>query len=281
MIINADSMQVYADLRVLTARPSAAEEARVPHRLFGIYPAGQIRSAGLWLDGAVEAIKEARAAGLLPIVCGGTGFYLRALMQGLAPIPDIPDEVRQAVRARHAEIGGEAFHAEVAELDPETARRLPPSDSQRLMRAMEVFKGTGKTLGQWYEIPAEAAPIDARFVTVLLMPPRPELYRAIDERFEAMVEQGAGEEVKALLANGFQADLPAMKAVGVRELGAYQAGEITLEEAILQSQRASRNYAKRQFTWLRHQLEPDLSYDSFGKDVETGPILDLIRETQA
>jgi tRNA dimethylallyltransferase len=256
-VINADSMQVYRDLRILTNRPGPDEEAKVPHRLFGCLDAADPCSAARWRDLAEEALAEARGAGRLPILVGGTGLYFRALLDGLAEIPPIPDEIRQAARALHAELGGAAFREELAALDPETAARLPPGDTQRLIRAYEVAAATGRTLGEWQQ---EAAPFgpreERRIATLLLLPPRDVLYRTCDARLEEMLRQGVLEEVGALMARHLDPALPALKAVGFREFARHLEGELSLEAALAAAQQATRNYAKRQMTWFRHQL-PD------------------------
>ena len=251
-IINADSMQVYRELRVLTARPTAADEARVPHRLFGTVRARESYSVGRWLKEATGAIEAARHAATLPVVTGGSGLYLKALMEGLAAVPDIPDAVRAEARALHADLGGAAFRARLAREDPVLAETIPQGDRQRLIRAFEVVRATGRSLADWRG-DHEARPA-ARFCTLVLAPPREVLYAAIDERFTAMMENGALAEVEALLSAGLDPALPAMKAVGVAPLGRHLAGEISLEEASEAARRASRNYAKRQMTWLRHQM---------------------------
>jgi tRNA dimethylallyltransferase len=253
-VINGDSMQVYRELRVLTARPSEADLARVPHRLFGIVPAAEPFSVGRWLELAHGAIQGARAEGRLPIVVGGTGMYLKALTEGLAEIPDIPAEVRTRARARFDEIGGTAFHAELATLDPEAAARLARSDRQRLIRAYEVAAATGRTLGEWQRAAPAAARPGAGFEVIALMPDRETLYAACDARFERMIAGGALDEVRALDALGLDAALPAMKALGVPELLRHVRGEIAFAAAREAAQRATRNYAKRQLTWLRHQF---------------------------
>jgi tRNA dimethylallyltransferase len=253
-VINADSMQMYRELAILTARPPAADRARVPHRLYGVLAPSDPCSAGRWLEMACREIEAARADERLPVVVGGTGLYLKALMGGLAPIPPIPDDVRRGARDRHARLGGDAFHAEVARVDPETARRLPPADSQRLIRAFEVFQATGVPLATWQRRETGSAAIAARFATLVLAPPRVELYRAIDRRFDAMVAAGAVDEVAALDRLGLDPDLPAMKAVGVPELRRHLQGEATLEDACAAAKQASRNFAKRQLTWQRHQI---------------------------
>ncbi|MCX7354403.1 MAG: tRNA (adenosine(37)-N6)-dimethylallyltransferase MiaA [Alphaproteobacteria bacterium] len=256
-VINADSMQVYRELRILTARPGAAEMARAPHRLYGVLSAAEPCSAARWRVLALAAIEEARSQGRLPILVGGTGLYLRALFSGLAEIPPIPQEVREAARARQRDLGGEAFRAELARRDPESAARLAAGDTQRLVRAWEVVEATGRTLPEWQR--AGGAGTGAHvYRTILLMPPRDALYAACDARFGAMVTAGALDEVRALLAFGLDPALPALKSLGVRELARHLAGEWTLEQAEEKARQATRNYAKRQTTWFRHQLAPDL-----------------------
>ena len=252
VVVNADSMQVYRDLAILTARPSDAEMARVPHRLYGVLDAAEVCSAARWCEMAESEIVAVQAEGRLPVLVGGTGLYFRALLKGLAPVPEIPASVRAAARALHKEIGGARFHAALAEKDPEAAARLHPSDTQRLIRAYEVVTATGCALAAWQRVETGVAPRPA--ATVMLLPPREVLYAAIDRRFAAMVQAGALEEVRALLARGLAQELPAMKAVGVPELARHLRGEIGLEAAIALGQQASRNYAKRQMTWLRHQM---------------------------
>jgi tRNA dimethylallyltransferase len=252
-IINADSMQVYRDLRVLTARPDDDALAQAPHRLDGILDGAELCSAARWADLAHGEIAAAHAAGRLPIVVGGTGLYLRTLLNGIAAVPEIPDDVREAARARHRAIGGDAFRAELARLDPASAGKLPPGDSQRLVRAYEVVRATGRTLGDWQRAGAEGVPhYDSRLFVIL--PPRDTLYAACDGRLQAMIAAGALDEVRALTARGLSPDLPIMKAVGVPELAGYLAGEADLPAATAAAQQATRRYAKRQYTWFRHQL---------------------------
>ncbi len=253
VVVNADSMQVYRELRVLTARPSAAEEARVPHRLFGILPAAEACSAGGWLGMARDEIAAAHADGRLPIVVGGTGLYLKALTEGLAAVPDIPDEVRAEARAEHARLGGEAFRAALAERDPESVASIPAGDSQRLIRAWEVVVGTGRPLPDWQR-DGPLPPVEARVATIALVPPRDLLYAACDGRFDAMMADGALEEARALDALGLDDSLPAMKAVGVPQLLGHIRGEIPLADAVAAAKQATRNLAKRQLTWIRHQM---------------------------
>ena len=254
VVINGDSMQVYRDLRLLTARPGPDDEAQAPHRLFGVLDAAEACSVGRWLEMAGDEIAAAHAAARLPIVVGGTGLYLKALLEGLAPIPDVDAGIRAAAQDLYQRIGGEAFRDALAELDPEAASRLPPGDRQRLVRAFEVAQATGRSLGDWQRETATVAAVDATFAVVVLTPPREDLYATIDARFQSMVAGGALDEVAALAARGLPAGLPAMKAVGVRDLIDYLNGERTLEDATAAGQRATRNYAKRQATWLRHQM---------------------------
>lgn len=276
-VINADSMQVYRELRVLTARPNAADEARVPHRLFGVLAAGEIFSAGRWLSMARHEIQEARSIKRLPIVVGGTGLYLKALMEGLAPIPDIPADIRFEARAMHAQLGGAAFREELAALDEESAQHLPAGDRQRLVRAYEVARATGRPIGEWQKgtqtIPAVAGP----FIKIVIQPARDDLYAAIESRFDAMMESGALDEVGALLELQLDDDVPVMKAVGVRQLAAVLRGKEDLDGAVSAAKKASRNYAKRQMTWIRHQLTGDFVVNEQYSERFRGKILSNIR----
>jgi tRNA dimethylallyltransferase len=257
-VINADSMQVYRELRVLTARPSPEEEAEVPHRLYGVLSAAEACSAARWRALALEAIAEAHAAGRLPILAGGTGLYLRALERGLSPIPDIPGALRERTRRRFAALGNAAFHAELAGRDPEMAARLKPGDSQRLMRAAEVLAATGRSLADWQRQAGEGGAAEGlAFYTIALLPPRPALRQRIEARFAAMLDAGALEEARALARLDLSRELPAMKAHGVPELMRHLAGEITLEEASRRAILVTSQYAKRQATWLRHQIQKD------------------------
>lgn len=261
VVINADSMQVYRELRVLTARPTAAEEAAVPHRLYGVLSAAERCSAGRWLRLAAPEIEAAFAAGKVPVVVGGTGLYLRALTQGLADVPEIPAAEVARAQTRYEELGGEAFHDTLRALDPDAADRLPASDRQRLIRAYAVVKATGRTLKDWQKGGA-AAVVAARFATVVLSPPVEMLYSALDARFDAMMAAGGMDEARAFAALGLDPSLPAAKAVGVRELSMHLAGDWDLATAIAKAKQATRNFAKRQRTWLRHQIRPDLLIES-------------------
>jgi tRNA dimethylallyltransferase len=257
-IVNADSQQIYRDLPVLTAQPAGAMQ-RAPHRLYGYLDAAERGSVARWRQLALTEIAAAQVAGSLPILVGGTGLYLRALMRGLAPVPDIPSEIRAAAAALYREVGGAKFRDRLAALDPEAAARLPSGDRTRLTRALEVMSATGRPLGEWQSRTAGAAPY--RFATLLMMPPREALYAACDARFAAMMTAGALVEAAALAARQLDPDLPATKAVGVPELLRHLRGEIPLNEAIAVAQRSTRRYAKRQMTWFRHQLAADLTLD--------------------
>jgi tRNA dimethylallyltransferase len=255
-VINADSMQIYRELSVLTARPTAADEARAPHRLYGVMPASERCSAARWQAMALEEIRTAHASGRMPIVVGGTGLYLRALMEGLADIPPVPADIRAAVRALHGDIGSPGLHALLAERDPETAARLKPGDTQRLLRAAEVLEATGRSITAWQSDPGAGPPAGLRFLPLVVDPPREALYAACDRRFDIMVERGAVEEVRALMALDLAPDLPVMKALGVPELSAYLCCETDLVTAAAAARQSTRRYAKRQGTWFRHQLGP-------------------------
>ncbi len=254
VVINADSMQLYRELKVLTAQPDEKALARVPHRLYGILGSHEACSAGRWRAIALKEIEAAVRAGMLPILVGGTGLYIKVLIEGLAPIPEIPEKVRAAARKLHARLGGAAFHEALARRDPETARRLEPGDSQRLVRAWEVLEATGRSLASWQRAQGPGGPPGLEFKTLLFDPPRSELYGACDARFARMIENGALDEVAALDRLKLDPRLPAMKAVGVKELLGFLHGELELEEARERAQRATRNYAKRQVTWFRRQM---------------------------
>ncbi len=252
VVINADAMQVYREMSILTARPDSAAEARAPHRLYGVLSATEACSAGRWRAWAVEEIDTAHASGRLPIVVGGTGLYLKALTAGLAPVPPVPAEIRARVRARLEAVGAASLHAELAQRDPVMAGRLRPSDSQRLARAMEVLEATGRSLADWQ---ADVAPGEGfRVLTLLLAPPRDVLHAACDARFRAMIAAGALDEARAVRALGLAPALPATRALGLRELIRHLEGEIGLEQAIGLAQAATQQYAKRQMTWFRNQL---------------------------
>jgi len=256
-VINADSLQSYRDLRILTARPDPAAERLVPHRLYGFLDAAERGSAAAWRALAMDEIAAATNAGRLPIVVGGTGLYLRALERGLAPVPEIPRPIRQEAVEIHRALGGVAFRQRLARLDPVGAARLFAGDGQRLVRAYEVVRATGIPLATWQRRAPPPSPY--RFITILLMPPRERLYAACDARFAGMIATGGLAEAGALAARGLDPDLPAMKAVGLPELLCHLRGELQLSQAVAAGQRATRRYAKRQITWFRHQSAPDLT----------------------
>ncbi|WP_298244979.1 tRNA (adenosine(37)-N6)-dimethylallyltransferase MiaA [uncultured Bradyrhizobium sp.] len=254
VVINADSMQVYRDLRIITARPTHDEEARAPHRLYGHVDAAVNFSAGAWVADAAKALDEAKAEGRLPIFIGGTGLYFKALTAGLSVVPPIPAEVREDVRARLERDGPEALHAELARRDSRAADRLNLRDRTRIARALEVVEATGRSLLDWHrEGQPPLLPKDS-FRAVFLAPDREELYARIDARFDAMLGAGALREVERLAARQLDPLLPAMKAHGVPALIRHLRGELSLDEAAAIGRADTRHYAKRQFTWFRHQL---------------------------
>lgn len=254
-VINADAMQVYRELRVLSARPDADEEGLAPHYLYGFVSAFELFSVGRWLEAAREALNDVREKSLTPIIVGGTGLYFAALLNGLAPIPDIHASIRVEARQKLTELGNERFHAELAARDPVMGAKLSPGDSQRLVRAWEVIEATGQSLAEWQAL--KGAPIlTGDLVRFVLKPNRDWLIERIARRFRAMVANGALEEVRALHDSGLSADLPAARALGVPQLTAHLAGQLTLDQAIEQAIVQTRQYAKRQMTWFRHQM-PD------------------------
>jgi tRNA dimethylallyltransferase len=258
-IINADAMQVYRDLRVLTARPSPAEEARVPHLLYGHVDAAENYSVGRWCVDASAALPAVERGGRVPILTGGTGLYFKALTRGLAAVPPIPAQIRSAVRARLAREGIAALYAELSERDGATARRLMPGDRARITRALEVVLATGRSLTDWHREGMTPALDPQLAVKVFLDVDRAELYRRIDTRFDAMLVAGALDEVRALASRRLDPALPAMKAHGVPWLIRHINGEIDLAAAVEAAKRDTRRYTKRQATWFRHQL-PDWTW---------------------
>lgn len=254
IVINADSMQVYRDLRTITARPTPDEEVRVPHRLYGHVDAAVNFSAGAWVTDAAQMLGEAQAEGRLPIFIGGTGLYFKALTAGLSVVPPIPAEVREDVRGRLEENGVEALHAELARRDSRAAERLNLRDRTRIARALEVIEATGRSLLDWHHEGQPPLLTKDSFRAVFLAPERDELYARIDARFDAMLGTGALAEVERLAARHLDPLLPAMKAHGVPALIRHLRGELSLEEAAIIGRADTRHYAKRQFTWFRHQL---------------------------
>jgi tRNA dimethylallyltransferase len=258
-IINADSMQVYRDLRIITARPTEAEEARLPHRLYGHVDAAENYSVGRWCVDAQAAIAETGKRGRVPVLAGGTGLYFKALSQGLAAVPPIPADIRAAVRGRLASDGVASLHTELMRLDPDAAQRLRPNDRSRITRALEVVLATGRPLADWHREGMPPAIDASHAIKIFLRVERAELYRRIEVRFDAMLASGALEEVRALAARGLDPSLPAMKAHGVPWLVRHLRGEITLDEAAEGGKRDTRRYTKRQATWFRNQL-PDFQW---------------------
>ncbi|MGI8706294.1 MAG: tRNA (adenosine(37)-N6)-dimethylallyltransferase MiaA [Sphingomicrobium sp.] len=253
VIINADSAQIYRDLPILSAAPSAQDRALAEHRLYGILDGAQPCSAADWAAIAKAQIADAHASGRLPVLVGGTGLYLRTLLEGIAPVPPVDPAIREEVRAAPLE----ANRARLAQADPAAAAKLGPADTARIGRALEVALSTGRTLGDWQKYREGGIREEISLKPLILLPPRSWLYARCDARFEAMVEAGAIEEVKALLARRLDPALPVMRAIGVREIAACLAGEIGREEMMERGRQATRNYAKRQYTWFAHQPPPD------------------------
>lgn len=255
VIINADSKQVFKEIPIITAQPTAQEQAVAPHALYGVISAKEHCSTGRWLSLVKPAIIEAWQQGKIPLLVGGTGMYLKSLVEGIAPIPDIDPKVRDATRQRFHELGNARFYQELASLDSDIAQTLNEGDSQRIIRAYEVVKHTGKSLFYWQQQTTQPVLPDANYQISFLKPDREKVYERCNKRFEAMISQGVIDEVEALDTMELDTALPAMKAHGVPELLAFLHHEMSLEEAIAQSQRNTRHYIKRQFTWFKHQLK--------------------------
>lgn len=253
VVINADASQVYADLAILSARPTDAEMAGVPHRLFGHIDAAEAHNAVRWADEARDVIAEAHAGEKVPILVGGTGLHMRTLLQGIAPVPAIDPDIREAVRA----LPVADAHAALAEADPDAAARLNPADTTRVARALEVVRSTGRTLADWQRAIAGGIADTIALAPLILLPPRDWLRDRCDARLVQMFEAGAIEEAEALLARGLDPDLPAMRAIGVPQIASLLRGDITRADALEQTQAATRQYAKRQYTWFRNQPPPD------------------------
>lgn len=253
VIINADSSQIYSDLRIISARPSESEAALAPHRLFGHVDGATAYNVAAWVQDAKAAITETLAAGRLPIIVGGTGLYIRALVDGIAPLPDIDAAIRAEVRALPV---AEA-HRLLAFEDPAAAARLRPSDTTRVARALEVIRATGRPLADWQAATEGGIGGSVRLIPTILTPPRDWLYARCDARFNAMLDDGGIPEVAALLARELPPSLPVMRAIGVAEIAAMLAGEIDRDEAVARAAQATRRYAKRQYTWFAHQPPED------------------------
>lgn len=266
-IINADSMQIYQGLPLLTAAPSKADQEQIPHHLYGVLSPSQVGSVAWWTQEALKVIEDIVERQKVPIVVGGTGLYLKSLLEGLCYVPSISEEVRQKVRQKAQDLSQEAFYREVLAKDPVLAARIGPTDKQRLMRILEVMEETGQSLGIWQATPppssvAEDNRFQVKAYTIALCPPRPLLYDRINGRFLQMVEAGAVEEVAAFLETHPSSQSPLRKALGVPQLQGFLEGKGSLEEAVLLAQQSSRHYAKRQLTWIRHQLSLDQQIES-------------------
>ncbi len=256
VVINADAMQLYDALTLITARPGAESLARAPHRLFGIAAADDPYSAGRWRRRAAAEIEAVQRTARLPIVVGGTGLYLRALTRGLAAVPPVDPELRGRLRAALAECGSEAMHRMLCERDPAGAAAIRPTDPQRILRALEVLEATGEPLRAWHARQAETPPEGWTVKRILLMPGRDVAYAACEERFDRMIAAGAVEEARAVDAMGLDPTLPAMKAVGLAPLLAHCRGALGFAEAVAAGKRDTRRYARRQMTWFRNRPEP-------------------------
>lgn len=260
VVINADSMQVYRDIPILAAAPSASDCSRVPHRLYGIYDASVRGNVVDWLEQCKAEIAAARAQNKTPIVVGGTGMYIEALTDGVTPIPETPDAIRSRVAALQKEKGLAALYDFVAQNDPETAARLSPNDTTRLRRAAEIWLHTGKPLSYWHAVPLTKNFAPQEFFRIYVKPPRDILDTRARTRFDLMMQQGALEEVRSLVARNLPDSLPAMRALGVQELKTFLNGETTLEEAVELAKLHTRQYAKRQSTWFNNRFSPDLVF---------------------
>ena len=254
MVINADSMQVYRELRILTARPTPQEEARAPHALYGHVPAHEAYSVGRWIEDVRAALAQARTRDLRAVVVGGTGLYFKALLDGLSAIPPIPQDVRAHWRARATALEPEALHAALAERDPEMASRLATADRQRVTRALEVLGATGRSLAEWQREPGVPVLQPEETERLVILPDRSDLYARCDRRFDAMMAAGAEAEVEALWALGLGPDLPVMRALGVGPLGLMIAGGLKRDQALERAKAETRQYAKRQVTWIKRHM---------------------------
>ncbi|HVT55379.1 MAG TPA: tRNA (adenosine(37)-N6)-dimethylallyltransferase MiaA [Xanthobacteraceae bacterium] len=254
-VINADSMQVYRDFRVLTARPAPEEEARAPHLLYGHVDAAENYSVGRWTIDAGKALAEAENSGRLPIFAGGTGLYFKSLLKGLSDMPPVPAEVRARLRNEAREVSAPVLHARLAQNDLRMASALRPTDRQRVLRALEVFEATGRSLADWQQKPGRPLIEREDTLTVFLQVERKMLRERIDARFDGMLENGALDEVRALQARKLDPALPALKAHGAPALSRYLSGEISREQASTSGKTDTRHYAKRQETWFRHQMK--------------------------
>jgi len=253
VIVNADSAQIYRDLKILSAAPTEAEIAKAEHRLYGVRDGALPCSAADWAAMAQHEVAEAHSRGRTPVLVGGTGLYLRTLLNGIAPVPAIDPDVR--ARVRDADVADN--YLKLRTFDPEAAARLKPADTTRVNRALEVILSTGRTIGEWQEEREGGIAASVELRPLILLPPRKWLYTRCDERFARMIDEGAVSEVEALLARKLNPNLPVMRAIGVRELSDYLLGQRSLDEAIAAGRQATRRYAKRQYTWFAHQPPPE------------------------
>ncbi len=278
VIINADSAQVYADLQVLSARPSEDEMEGIEHRLFGAWDGADACSVAAWAARAKAEIADCHASGAVPILVGGTGLYLKVLLEGIAPIPEIDPAVREAVRALPEDAAYKLLQLE----DPLRAAELDPGDRQRIARALEVKRSTGVTLGEWQRAKSGGIGDDVALFPLVLEPDRAWVYGRCDRRFEMMLETGALAEVEALMNRRLDPDLPVMRAIGVPEVAAFLANELTRDEMVAAAQQATRQFAKRQFTWFRRQPPPDWPRLNFGGETDnidlSGQFASLLRD---
>ncbi len=277
VIINADSMQVYEDLSILTARPPLADLAVAPHRLYGFVPGSEPYSVGRYVTDAELAISECAESGQIPILVGGTGLYFKALLDGLSPIPPIPRPVREHWRAEVARLGPERLHEILSERDPEMASRLQTSDPQRIVRALEVLDATGQSLAEWQRIPGVPTVSGATAIKMVIDTDREELYEKSDARLDAMLAAGALDEVARLAARKLDPNLPVMRAIGVQPLLAHLRGRIDLDTALDATKTETRNYIKRQLTWLRRNMISWKWLNAQQKDSFVANILPIIR----
>ncbi len=255
VVINADSMQVYDTLHVLTARPFEADMQGIPHHLYGHVPASQHYSTGEWFRDAVEVLEAVRRDGRIPVFVGGTGLYFKALTGGLSDMPAVPADIREDVRRRLQQDGAEALHAVLSQKDPETAQTLRPGDGQRIARALEIFAATGQSIRVFQARQGPVAIDPDQALKIVVLPDRALLRQRIDRRFAGMLDGGAVDEVKMLLSLDLKLEMPAMKAIGVPQIAAMLAGTMSKDEVVETASAATRQYAKRQMTWFRNQLD--------------------------
>jgi tRNA dimethylallyltransferase len=274
VIINADSAQIYRDLRIISARPSPEEEARAPHRLYGTRDGAEACSAADWAAEAKAAIEEARRSGKLPILVGGTGLYLRTLLEGIAPVPPIDPAIREAVRTLAVSDAYAALERE----DSEAAARLRPTDATRVARALEVVRSTGRPLAEWQQRRAGGISDEVRLIPLILLPPRDWLYQRCDRRFEEMMSEEGLDEVRSLLARNLPGSLPVMRAIGVAEIAGFIRGELSREQALEAGRTATRQYAKRQYTWFSRQPPPQ--WPRFTEPLDCGRTADALARLQ-